>query len=587
MRLSEAIRKAGPPRPLAVPNLGDLIKSADRVRQRWPDIHVTGTAQEREALAQKLKNRVERDDWDNARLSFVVAATAAVFDQERRDRPDLDRTREFLYAEASASTSATFLSGLLRTFLDSYVPNGAHTAALATALHEAAPQMSAAARSLLKEVPEILDSINGPGRLAARMLQMPDPYKELSRLGVRNPHGPGFMNHTHLSLTERIRPNLSERERIDWYIRWLRGKEDALIIGADRAIEALIHPWLHTHPGDALRTHLVETLIELYGDPRIRSGGAWAGVDKRHMAIIHRWLTREDMRFFTGVVDANQDSHMWEPRRDFWLELYDEDQIDAAWVALSPQAFAFARQNLMRQDAKNADTRFGFQRARQNTSLLIMQIGNKIMVDGCHSYRTHVFDQDDPMAPKLFQEGYDCDEIRRASYDRPSGASKPHNSIPYWSRWVRDMINADVPRSRSTKPYTRVSRPHSPRSPSHAETRFPTLTDRMIACGPGAAVAVLAYLEDPAEGKTRPLLSPKSKEGLAWVREGQGELPPRLRNALEHLLINLKKSGVDLNDLFRNPSTAKPKTRNEVKFVLWEPVEPKKLPVIDACSLTP
>ncbi|MBC6438501.1 MAG: hypothetical protein GDA52_10305 [Rhodobacteraceae bacterium] len=460
MSLSEAIRTVGQPRPLAVPDLWDLIKAADRVRQRWPDVQAAGTAQEREALAQKLKDRVERDDWDNTRLSFVIAATAAVFDLDRRDRPDLDRTREFLCAEAGASTSETFLSGLLRTYLDSYVPNGAHTAALATALRGATPRAGATARSLLKAVPELLDPKNGPGRLAVRMLQMPDPHTELSRLGVRNPHGAGFMNHTHLSLTERIRPNLSERERIDWYIGWLRppGREEALTIGADRAIEALIHPWLYTHPGGELRTHIVETLIELYGDPRIRSGGVWAGVDKRHMAIIHRWLTREDIHFFTGVVDANQDSHMWPPRRDFWLELYNEGRIDAAWVALSSQALAYARQHLMRQDAKNADTRVGFQRARQNTSLLIMNIGNKIMVDGCHSYRTHVFDQDDPMAPKLFQEGYDCDEIMHASDHRPSGASKSHSSIPSWSRWVRDMINADVPLSRSTRPYTKVSR---------------------------------------------------------------------------------------------------------------------------------
>lgn len=82
------------------------------------------------------------------------------------------------------------------------------------------------------------------------------------------------------------------------------------------------------------------------------------------------------------------------------------------------------------------------------------------------------------------------------------------------------------------------------------QARFPSLTDRMIAYGPAAAAAVLAYLEAPENDRTRPALSPKSREGLAWVRAVKGDPPLRLRNALEYLLINLKTSGVDLDDLF-------------------------------------
>ena len=560
--------------------------------------------------------------------------------RERRERPDLAQTRDFLYVEIAASTSETFLSGLLRAYLDSYAPKGAHTTALATALGAAAPRMSATARLLLEAIPELMDPVSGPDRLAARMSKMSDPYTELLRLGVRNPHGGGFMDLAHLSLTSLVRPHLSERNLIDWYIRWLRpsGKEEARNSGAVPAIEALIHPWLEKTPEDKLRSYLVETLIELYGDPRIKSGGVWGGIDERYMAIVHRWLTREDMRFFTGVVDATQKDAMWPPRRDFWLKLYDEGLIDAAWAALSKEGFEYARQHLMRQDAKNAYTRVGYQQARQNTSLLIMKIGNKIMVDGCHSYRTHVFDIADPMAPKLFEEGYDCDQIMRAADQRASGASKSHSSIPSWSRWVRDMINADVPCSRQTRPYTKVFRPRpptrgntpppQPATPRHSDpqpfgravrastagqdslsltnsarpssadghispatratappasvaasirvhpeapgpvkpnfgnpatlkqARFPSLADRMIAYGPAAAAAVLAYLQVPENGRTRPALSPKSREGLAWVRAVKGDPPLRLRNALEYLLLNLKTSGVDLDDLFASSAAS-------------------------------
>ena len=636
MSLIEAIEKGGRFSPLSVPELRYLSAAADRVRERWPDVQMTKTEQEREALAQKLRERVERDDWGGTRLSFVVTAASAVFDSERWDRPDLARTREFIYAEIAASTSETLLSGLLRAYLDSYSPQAPHTTALVTAVIAAIPQMSPSVRLLLDAVPELLDPKTGPDRLAARMSEMSDPYTELLRLGVRNPHGGGFMDLAHLSLTSRVRSHLSGRTLIDWYISWLRplDKEEARTTGAEPAIEALIHPWLKNTPDDELRSYLVETLIELYGDPRIKSGGVWSGIDDRYMAIVQRWLTREDMRFFTGVVDAVQKDNMWVKRRDFWLKLYDEGLIDAAWAALSSEGFEYARQHLMRQDAKNAYTRVGFQRARKNTSLLIMKIGNKIMVDGCHNYKTHVFEASDPMAPKLYEEGYDCASIMAASDDRRSVSSKSHSSIDSWGRWVRDMINADVDWSQRKRPYPKVLRPrppsssnvYSPRRPvgnyasvitgssgidqnrersgvfnvdgsnraqqnvstatfkpsrtpiqsrptasvskdqslqvkipqqqnsiykaSSQKEKFSSLTDLMGWYGPDAASAVLNFLEDSGENETTVRLSPTSREGLEWIIEQKGELPFKLRNSLEWLLINLKRGGVDMDDLF-------------------------------------
>lgn len=487
MRLDDAITRLTRFSPPAVPELRYIEASVHKVHERWPDVAVNVKPREREALAVRLRDRVAQDNWENARISFVLAAASAVFDPERRDRADLAEARSFLVDELHASRSETFLSGLFAVYLESYVANGAHTRSIASALDTARDRMSPSVRGLLEGVPELLDAADGPRRLASRMVRMTDPFRELSRAGLRNPHGPGFMERAHEVLSALVAPELTGRARIDWYIDWIRpaGRE-ARTIGAEQAIEALTSPWISAAPSDLLRSHLVEALIEMYGDPRIRSGGVWGGIGRSHMEVIHRWLTREDMRFFTGVVDAAQKNAMWPPRRNFWLQLFDEGKIDAAWVAFSSQAFAYARQNLMREDARNADSRFGFQAGRpsSNTSLLIVKIGNKIMVDGCHSYRTHVFDQTDPMAPKLFRvwydkknvpketelpepEYYDCDEIMDASDNRRNPASRPHGSprngsIESWKRWVRDMMNADVEFSRRTEPYRTQNRPQAP-----------------------------------------------------------------------------------------------------------------------------
>lgn len=598
MRLDDAITRLTRFNPPAVPELRYIETAVQKVHERWPDVAVNVNPREHEALAVRLRDRVANDDWENTRISFVLAAASAVFDPERRDRADLAQARNFLLEELHASRSETFLSGLFAVYLESYVGDGAHTRSIASAIDSARGRMSPSVRSLLEGVPELLDPSDGPRRLASRMVRMTDPFVELSRVGLRNPHGPGFMERAHEVLSVLVAPELTGRARIDWYIDWIRPPgRDARTIGAEQAIEALTSPWINTAPPDQLRSHLVEALIEMYGDPRIRPGGVWAGIGRAHMEVIHRWLTREDMRFFTGVVDAAQKDAMWPPRRDFWLKLFDEKRIDAAWVAFSSQAAEYARAHLMREDARNADSRFGFQRARQNTSLLIMKIGNKIMVDGCHSYKTHVFDQDDPMAPKLFQEGYDCDEIMRASPE-----SKPHNSIDSWQRWVRDMINADVGRSHRKNPYTKVYRPRAPvarytppprpyappprrdpqvqpqfdlgarapagpapppagsaavpprviitpppRSPAAGTAAPPdrarTTLDLLLQSGAPAARAIIDYFDRLGDGKSKTLLSPNARAGLEWIIRSNGPLPDNLRNALTHLLSSMETFG--------------------------------------------
>jgi hypothetical protein len=67
--------------------------------------------------------------------------------------------------------------------------------------------------------------------------------------------------------------------------------------------------------------------------------------------------------------------------------------------------------------------------------LLIMRIGNKIVIDGCHSYKTHIFNAQQESAPKLYQWTYHCDEIMRQSR-----LSKAHRPIPNWQLWVEQHI---------------------------------------------------------------------------------------------------------------------------------------------------
>ena len=73
-----------------------------------------------------------------------------------------------------------------------------------------------------------------------------------------------------------------------------------------------------------------------------------------------------------------------------------------------------------------------------------MKIGNKIVVDGCHNYRTHMFNIDDPAATKLYLKEYDCD----ADVMDFAPHSKAHNVIPRWAEWVRESLSMKIAMSR-------------------------------------------------------------------------------------------------------------------------------------------
>lgn len=421
--------------PPALPHLNRLASAAARVLARWPDV-VRDTADgDREALVQLILGRVVTDRWEGAKLSSVTAAARIAFEPEFRDRPDLEVLRRFYVEETRVSDRPGFLAAMVSVYIRSYHPSAMHTRDLAVALDAAKTRLGARWRNLYAQLPELFNPVRAPEALGLRMEAMTAPFPELKAMGIALPHAPGLMDHAHLAWLRQIAPRLNEMETVDRLLDWLKPEgQTAKASGTHEAIEALLQPWLTAEAPEKMRIHLTESLIALYGDPRLSGASRWSGVSQRHRDLILRWLTKADMSFFIGVVDDTQDSHMWKPRRDFWVKLYQRGRIDAAWVAFCKPAADYARRNLVHRRTAGLDRRFGRQTAggtRADTSLLIMKIGRKIVVDGCHNYRTHIFDETDPAAPRLFQDRYDCDDIMRRSR-----LAKSHASIDSWMRWV-------------------------------------------------------------------------------------------------------------------------------------------------------
>lgn len=413
MKLSGLLFKPIKMRPPALAAPKQLQSAIERVHRRWPNIVVEPRERDRERLVREMRRRLETNDWSGVTISDVTSAAVALFDEERRARVDLATLRQFYCAEIACSDSASFINSMFEIYVESYVPGAPHTVGLAGALSHSRNKIGGRWETFFTSFPECLDPHCAHKTLAERMTQMASPWSELQDLGLRSPHAPGLMDHAHLLFVGLTAPSLNDRPPIDRFLKWLQPEgKGARLSGAAEAITALLTPWQHHNPREDDKHHLISRLTTMYGDPRVRGENAiWSGVAANLRAIMERWLTGENIRFFLDVVSAVDKSNMWEPRRKFWLDLHEQRRIDAAWVAFSNAAAAYAKNH----ETGNAFLRFGHQVAggtRKNTSLLILKIGNKIVVEGSHDYKVHVFRSDNSKAPKLYEQSYDCEAIR-------------------------------------------------------------------------------------------------------------------------------------------------------------------------------
>ncbi|MCA0045325.1 EH signature domain-containing protein [Celeribacter litoreus] len=426
-----------PLRTRALPPLDRIRRSVEGILSRWPDAAPKPEERDREKLALEMLSRVEGWRWDDISTQRVISAAVAVFDEHRRQRADLEPVHSFYLSEIATREPGAFLDGMVGVYMDSFAPGSLHTRLLARALSERIEDIGGRFRKLLAALPSLFRPDTAVLELGKLMLDADSAYELLKSLGLSRPHTSGLAKAAQEVFFQRVSPDLAEESAREKLFNWLTPEKGPVLqAGAGPAVEALLSVWRQKTPSDALRNELSERIISAWNDPRLHSGGIWSGFDTELRAVLLRWLTHQDMKFFCDMVTATQDSHMWPPRRDFWLQLYEDKMIDEAWVAFGAEARRFAQQNLVRSGGTDMNRRFGRQLDRGgSTSILIMRMGNKIVVDGCHSYKTHIFRVDDKRAPKLYERSYYCDDIMRVSTN-----SKSHTSIPSWSQWVLQNV---------------------------------------------------------------------------------------------------------------------------------------------------
>ncbi len=428
-----SLLRAGLQKPLVTmhTDLEPLRQSVRRIEDRWPNM-AAPDERDREDIVRELAERHSSNNWHACQLSLVCAGIRAAFDRKRRIRKDLAELHSFYLSEIEVTIHPPLLTAALATYLESFEPGAIHTRRLAEALNSARIRLAPRSEALLKHFPHLLDPRRIVNDIVKVMMKTEVPYQRLVEMGLRTPHGPGLMDYAHLCFVSEISSKLGDNYICDRFLEWLgpKGKQPRRT-GSAEAIDAIIGPWAQKDPPTDRQSVLTRRLVEMYGDPRRIKGDPWFRIDKTNRTVFLRWLTGENLRLLFDAITDTNDNHMWVERREFYLWLHNQKRIDAAWVAFAPAGENQARR-ILEGAGHGGGLEFGRQVARgtrSNTSLLIAKIGSKIVVDGSHSYKVHMFRDNDPIAPQLFLPHYDCERIRRDSLE-----SKIHHKG--WQNWV-------------------------------------------------------------------------------------------------------------------------------------------------------
>jgi hypothetical protein len=119
------------------------------------------------------------------------------------------------------------------------------------------------------------------------------------------------------------------------------------------------------------------------------------------------------------------------------MAVYQTGRIDEAWVSFGEDALSIADQ-LRRETDDPTYAEFGRTgKTRKDTCLLIMRIGSKIVVEGSHMFRVHVFEASNPRAPALYAAHYDVETFRLPVNDDDA---RVHDAAGRWMDWVRRRV---------------------------------------------------------------------------------------------------------------------------------------------------
>lgn len=397
-----------------------------RIKSRVKDV---------DSVISKVDTALAQSRWECVTVGDVAIAAMEMF----RGGPSLSSNlKKFLGAELAVTTRQELAGAVVPVYLESWSGGGSATVQMRELILAHASILPSRWKSLFQACPEFLASSGAAMAIGARMIEPARPFEWLKAIGLPDPHGPGLMAAAHSHFLAQT-PALRTQEQLEKILNWI-APDSANRLDDIRAAEAVDHilaPWVAEICPANYRDECARRLVELFGDPRRERQSFWVNVSDEGRKVLLRWLARQSMETIFEVVSESERgskvSHQWDDRRRFWTHIYDLGLIDEAWVALGAGAVAVANR-LAKERGDAGFLNFARQvgRTREDTCLLVMRIGEKVIVEGSHNFRVHIFPTAGRMTPELYANSYDLDDIL---------LPRPHpNAYPHLGDWQRQVL---------------------------------------------------------------------------------------------------------------------------------------------------
>lgn len=179
--------------PLVLPEMTRLIAAKIRVLDRWPDIIPDPPERDHEAIVLQMLALLERNNWVDVKMSFVLRALKVAFGPNFRNREDVAPIIGFAFDELDATTQSTFLNAMVAIYLSSYEPKSGHSNRLGSKIIAKRELLNGKWRAIEETYPSLFDANRAHDDIAASMQEMDEPWRGLKANGFPNPHATGLM----------------------------------------------------------------------------------------------------------------------------------------------------------------------------------------------------------------------------------------------------------------------------------------------------------------------------------------------------------------------------------------------------------
>lgn len=399
-----------------------------------PDITLTARAAER-IVSPVSDSQAPAPGLDYNTVAANILAKAAATGELTRDEAraaawclwDTDpalasssRAVTSLVRATEASRSKQPFRTLAASYMASYAPERPAIDAISALLVRHARRMGKPWAPLQNDL-NLFDAAEGPRNLArVAVARGTSPIAVLSAYGLSAVNAQsGFARSCIATALEALRDGQEQCHdvRLQWVKTFALHDERELLFAehAPLVADALLIPFGHTAPAEAVADRFTGILLRLFGDPRLQPA-RWIRMPEA-AAVLRRWLTKQSLTQFLDVVDRVAVDRMWKHRRAFWGAIHDAGLISDAWVVFGPKGADLARRAFGKDIAFAT---FGSGTVAAGHAVLLLRVGQGVVAEWSHNGRCIIWsDAQAHGAPALHAPAYDVAALRASNKATP------------------------------------------------------------------------------------------------------------------------------------------------------------------------